>query len=277
MEELMILLCVSALFAREVPEDSILNSSDRSWTIEPTWELGSLAVLQNNIQLGKDGTAFDYVADGGEDNLFAYQRFETNFRYKERHSFVFLYQPLTLETTQEASTDLKFDLVTFSEGTPMEYKYGFDYTRATYMYDVTSSMDSEISFGVGLQMRNATLDFRSADGTLADSNRDIGPVPLVTSRGRFGIDAQRWWGYDMAGAYAPIKYLNGDVSDVVGALLDASVRGGFVFSKGTDVFINLRYVGGGAEGTESEPIDGKDGFVENWIQVVSLSLGVSVY
>jgi hypothetical protein len=81
----------------------------------------------------------------------------------------------------------------------------------------------------------------------------------------------------MSGAYAPIKYLNGDVSDVVGALLDASVRGGFVFSKGTDVFINLRYVGGGAEGTESEPIDGKDGYVANWIQLLALSIGVSVY
>ena len=52
----------------------------------------------------------------------------------------------------------------------------------------------------------------------------------------------------MSGAYAPIKYLNGDVSDVVGALLDASVRGGFHLSNDVDVFINLRYVGGGAEG-----------------------------
>ena len=273
----MLLLCFSTLFAREVPEDSILNAADREWTIEPTWEIGSLAVLQNTIQLGKEGTDFDYLDDGGEDNLFAYQRFEINFRKNERHSFIFLYQPLNLNTTQEASSELRFDNVIFPEGTPMEYRYGFDFTRATYMYDITKSTDKEISFGVGLQIRNATLDFRSADGTLADSNRDIGPVPLLTSRGRFGIDSQRWWGYDMAGAYAPIKYLNGDVSDVVGALLDASVRGGFTFNKGTDVFINLRYVGGGAEGTESEPIDGKDGFVANWIQLVALSIGVSVY
>jgi hypothetical protein len=273
----MILLCMSTLLAREVPEDSILNNRERSWTIEPTWEIGSLGVIQNFIQLGKTGTEFDYVADGGEDNLFAYQRFEMNFRHKERHSFILIFQPLNLETTQEASTDLTFDLVTFPQGMPMEYRYGFDYTRATYLYDVTSSMDTEISFGVGLQVRNAILDFRSADGTLANSNRDIGPVPLLTSRGRFGIDAQRWWGYDLAGAYAPIKYLNGDVSDVVGALLDASVRGGFEFSKGTDVFLNLRYVGGGAEGTESEPIDGKDGFVANWIQLVALSIGVALY
>lgn len=273
----MFILCVSQLLAKEVPTDSVLNSPDRDWTIELTYELGSLAVLQNDIQLGTEGTKFDYVKDGGQDNLFAYQRFETNFRMKERHSFVFLYQPLDVRTTQEASTDLQFDLVTFPKTTPMEYRYGFDFTRATYMYDTTKSTDSEVSFGVGLQIRNATLDFRSADGSLADSNRDIGPVPLLCSRGRFGIDAQRWWGYDVSGAYAPIKYLNGDVSDVVGALLDASIRGGFSFSKGTDVFINLRYIGGGAEGTESEPIDDKDGFVANWIQLMSLSIGVSVF
>ena len=273
----MMFVFVTQVFAKEVPQDSILNSNDRDWTIELTYELGSLAVLQNDIQLGKEGTEFDYVKEGGEDNLFAYQRFETNFRFKERHSFLFLYQPLDLRTTQEASTDLRFDLITFPKFTPMNYRYGFDFTRATYMYDITSNTDSEVSFGVGLQIRNATLDFRSADGDLSDSNRDIGPVPLVTSRGRFGIDAQRWWGYDVSGAYAPIKYLNGDVSDVVGALLDASVRGGFSFSKGTDVFINLRYIGGGAEGTESEPIDGKDGFVANWIQLLALSIGVSVY
>ena len=273
----MLVLCIPILFARDVPDDSILNSAGKKWTIEPTWEIGSLAVLQNDIKLGKEGSDFDYLDDGGEDNLFAYQRFELNFRKNERHSFIFLYQPLNLITTQEASSELRFDNVTFPEGTPMEFRYGFDFTRTTYMYDVTKSTDKEISFGVGLQIRNATLDFRSADGTLADSNRDIGPVPLLTSRGRFGIDSQRWWGYDLAGAYAPIKYLNGDVSDVVGALLDASVRGGFSFNKGTDVFLNLRYVGGGAEGTESDPIDGKDGFVANWIQLLALSIGVSIY
>ena len=52
------------------------------------------------------------------------------------------------------------------------------------------------------------------------------------------------------------------------------VRGGFHFSNDIDVFINLRYVCGGAEGTEAEPIDGKDGFVANWIHLGALSIGV---
>ena len=261
-------------FAQPDSKGSILNHPDRKWHVIPTYELGSLAVFQNKIQLGKNGTIFDYVDDGGQDNLFAYQRFEVNFLYNKRHSFLFLYQPLDLRTTQEASSDLTFDLIDFPNGTPMEYRYGFDFTRATYMYDLRTEEDRELSVGVGLQIRNATLEFRSADGTLQDSNRDIGPVPLLTVRGSFPIDDQRYWEFDMAGAYAPIKYLNGDVSDVVGALLDASIRGGFRLSNDVDVFINLRYVGGGAEGTESEPIDGKDGFVLNWIHLGALSIGV---
>jgi len=273
----MFVLFLGAIFARDTPSDSILNNADNPWRIEPTWELGSLAVLGNSIQLGKDGTTFDYVEDGGQDNLFLYQRFEVNFRNKNTHSFLFLYQPLDIRTTQEASSDLRFDLTDFPQGTPMEYRYGFDFTRATYLYNISKDSENEVSFGVGLQIRNATLDFRSADGTLADSNRDIGPVPLLCSRGYFPIDQQRWWGYDISGAYAPIKYLNGDVSDVVGALLDTSLRGGFHFSKGTDIFLNLRYVGGGAEGTEAEPIDGKDGFVANWIHLLAFSIGVTAY
>jgi len=273
----MLFFMISSVFARDVPADSFLNHSDRPWRIEPSWEIGSLAVLGNRIQLGQAGTDFDYVADGGQDNLFTYQRFEINFRKNERHSFLFLYPPLDLRTTEEASTDLQFDVVEFPLGTPMEYRYGFDFTRATYIYDVIEDSNREISFGVGLQIRNATLDFRSADGLLADSNRDIGPVPLLCSRGYFPIDQQRWWAYDISGAYAPIKYLNGDVSDVVGALLDTSIRSGFHFSRGVDVFLNLRYVGGGAEGTEANPIDGKDGFVANWVHFLAFSIGTTVY
>ena len=108
---------------------------------------------------------------------------------------------------------------------------------------------------------------------LADSNRDIGPVPLLAARTRYNIDKQRWWGFDFAGAYAPIKYLNGDVSDVIGALLDTSLRTGIRLNRGVDSFVNLRYVGGGAEGTESSPNDNKDGFISNWVHFGSLSIG----
>ena len=40
-------------------------------------------------------------------------------------------------------------------------------------------------------------------------------------------------GFEADGAYAPIKYLNGDTSDVIGALLDASVRTGYYAKRGS--------------------------------------------
>ena len=261
-----------AATAAELPH-SYLNSPDREVRFEATWEIGSLAVFKHSIQAGKNGTVFDYVEDGGQDNLFPYQRFEVNFRVNNRHSFLLLYQPLNLLTKQEASTDLQFDLETFPQGTPMDYRYGFDYTRGTWLYDFVKSPGKTIAFGAALQLRNATLEFSSADGEIRNSNRDIGPVPLLASRGRFQIDKQRWWGFDFAGAYAPIKYINGSDSDVVGALLDTSVRTGIRLNRGVNTFVNLRYVGGGAEGTESNPIDGKDGFIANWVHLGAISIG----
>ena len=82
------------------------------------------------------------------------------------------------------------------------------------------------------------------------------------------------FGFDAAGSYAPIKYINGSDSDVVGAILDASVRGGLQLRNETDAFVNLRYIGGGAEGTDSTPDPGKDGYVANWLQLLSLSIGL---
>ena len=70
--------------------------------------------------------------------------------------------------------------------------------------------------------------------------------------------------------------MNGDVSDVVGALLDTSIKGGFYLNRGIDTFITLRYVGGGAEGTENDPDPDKDGFVSNWVHFAALSIGFLV-
>ena len=156
----------------------------------------------------------------------------------------------------------------------MLFRYGFDYYRGTYTYNIRSSEQGYLALGVAMQIRNATIDFRSQDGTLQNSNRDIGPVPLLAISGEKKTSDEMWFGFDAAGSYAPIKYINGSDSDVVGAILDASVRGGLQLRNETDAFVNLRYIGGGAEGTDSTPDPGKDGYVANWLQLLSLSIGL---
>ena len=273
-ETMLSLLLYSSIAHAENPTiQSQINSSDQNVRFEATWEIGSIGVFSHTYKSGSDATDFDFVEDGGQDNLFPFQRFEVNFLVKNRHNFLLLYQPLNLVTTQEASSDIQMNNVTFPAGTPMDYRYGFDFIRGTWNYDIKPSLDKELSFGGGIQMRNATIDFTSADGTIRNSNRNIGPVPVITSRGHFNLGKQRWWGFDFAGAFAPIKYINGSNSDVVGALVDTSLRTGIRLKNGVNTFINLRYISGGSEGTNSNPDEGKDGFSENWVHFGAVSVG----
>ena len=39
-------------------------------------------------------------------------------------------------------------------------------------------------------------------------------------------------------------------------------------------FFNLRYLGGGAVGTESNPNPPSDGYTKNWLHFITVSLGV---
>ena len=44
-----------------------------------------------------------------------------------------------------------------------------------------------------------------------------------------------------------------------------------------EVFVALRYVGGGAVGTDESPNQaGPDGYVDNWIHLVTISLGLAL-
>ena len=85
---------------------------------------------------------------------------------------------------------------------------------------LTIDPDRELAVGGSLQIRNATIDFTSADGTMRRTNRDIGPVPLIKFRIKHTFKTGWFIGGEIDGIYAPVKYLNGSNTDVVGALLD---------------------------------------------------------
>jgi hypothetical protein len=125
-------------------------------------------------------------------------------------------------------------------------------------------------------VRNAVIDFGSQDGTQFSSERDIGPVPLFKGRVRQPIGKHGFWGLEADGAYAPIKYINGSDTDVVGSLLDLSARTGFAVRPGVDAYLNLRYLTGGAEGTGKDTRPPGDGFTYNYLHFVALSLGFGV-
>ena len=82
--------------------------------------------------------------------FFQYQRFEMWFQ-KMVSIISVLLQPCDLRSTSEVFEDTQFDTVVFPKGTPMDYRYGFDYYRATYMYDWRESTSEQLSLGVGLR------------------------------------------------------------------------------------------------------------------------------
>jgi len=237
-------------------------------------ELGFLAVASHIVQLGIDGTRFDYRAEGGQDVLFPFFRFSTELKFKGRHSVVFLYQPLKLTGETVLSEDTTFDGVLFPAGTPLNSTYGFPFWRISYLYDFLRRPGDEVSIGVSLQIRNATITFTSADGTLRADRRDIGPVPALKFRGRWGFENGVWWGTEIDGIYAPVSGINGSDEEITGALLDASLRVGYDFTDRVAGFFNVRYLGGGAVGTESNPTPPSDGYTKNWLHFITVSLGV---
>ena len=92
---------------------------------------------------------------------------------------------------------------------------------------------------------------------------------------------EKWWqGVEVDGFYAPVSYLNGDDNDVVGAILDASYRIGRHLNSEAIAFLNLRYLGGGAEGISDDNLRQNqangfddDGFTANWLHTMSITLG----
>lgn len=242
-------------------------------------EIGALSVLSHIVQVGKQGSRIDYRKDAGQTNLYPYLRFEAGLLIKGKHQVEALYQPLDLVTRSAPVRPLNVDGVQFAAGQPMRFRYGFSFYRLSYFYKIALAKNASLSLGGAGQIRNATLEFESLDGSRMRARRDLGFVPLLGLRAHYAPTQKLWFGTEIVGFYAPIRYLNGGKSDVEGAIFDASLRMGMRASDKIHPYLNLRWVGGGGEGTSSKPKPiapplVSDGFTKNWLYLMSLSIGV---
>ena len=151
----------------------------RKIQLHPVAELGTLAPLAHEIRYGKDGSLFDYVEEGGQDNLFFFSRWSFDVELPKRHRLTFLYQPLNIETSVETERELQFNDNVVAQGTPLDTRYGFEFYRVSWARDILKDELSELSLGFSMQIRNATIDFDTANGEIRDTARDIGLVPLL--------------------------------------------------------------------------------------------------
>jgi hypothetical protein len=237
-------------------------------------ELGFVGVLGNKIQFSQNGTYINYVQDGAQDNLFPVSRLSLELSVNQKHYYTFLYQPLRLESTALLYRDLVIDNLTFPAGTGVNFLYDFPFFRFSYMKEVMPNNEKwDLQLGASLQLRNATISFESTDGTLFRSRRDVGPVPILKMRTRYTANAKTFTEFEADGFYAPVSYLNGSDDEVIGAILDASIRQGLRINNEVSAFLNLRYLGGGAVGQTDIDNDPGDGYTKNWLHFTTVTIG----
>ena len=270
-----------------VPEESIDGENERGtagpmsterprrYWLRLVAEAGFLAVLDHKIQFGSDGTYFDYVEDGGQNNLFFNARLGVELGLFRHHQIIFLYQPLTLESDAILDEELRVDGETFPQGSPVNFSYGFSFFRLSYLYDFFARRDLEVAIGLTLQIRNADITYSSGDGSLYRSEQDIGLVPALKLRVTWYHRSGFFLGTEIDGMYAPVSYLNGSDEEIVGAILDASVRAGITLPRNVQAFLNVRYLGGGAVGSNSDDTGPGDGYTRNWLHFLTVTLGVN--
>jgi len=260
----------------DTPSSSHSAPRFRPIELRASAELGYLASLSHHIRFGQDGTDFDYVGEGGQDTLFAVSRLSVDVSFHQRHTLVFMYQPLRLDTRVVLERDVTVYDQTYAAGTPMALRYDFPFYRASYLYNFARKPGRELELGLSLQLRNATIEFATLSGEALTSNRNVGPVPILKARWTEPFSHGLWMGAEADGFYAPISYLNGSDNEVIGAILDASVRGGISLPMRSRAFVNVRYLGGGSVGTSTGDDVQGDGFVENWLHFLTVTLGVSI-
>jgi hypothetical protein len=237
-------------------------------------EAGFISVLAHKIQLGENGTYFNYVKDGGQDVLFPSTRFSIELDLNKRNTFIILYQPLRLETQSLLRNDLVSNGITFPASTGINCLYNFPFYRFSYLRELTKNNGKfNIAIGGSLQIRNATISFESTDGSLYTDNRGIGPVPALKIRSTLKLNKCFYSEFEADGIYAPVSYLNGSDNEIVGAILDASLRLGAEVNVLTNMFLNIRYLGGGATGTDTGDVWPGDGYVKNWLNFLNVSAG----
>lgn len=245
------------------------------YRIRPQFEVGFIGVLSHKIQFGQDGTYLDLLRDGGQDNLYFTWRANLELEILRQHNVAFLYQPLQIDTSIQAKSDLRVDEAVFAQGTPLRIKYGFPFYRLSYLYDFFDDDRRELSIGASVQIRNTTITYESGDGQTLKSYRDIGVVPLIKVRGRYLFSSGWFLGTEIDAIYAPVSVLNGSDNEITGSLVDASLRAGVKLPYHSEVFLNLRYLGGGATG-QGDPEAFTDGSTRNWLHFLVVTLGATV-
>ena len=280
MKKIFISVVFALIISMSLSAQVSLNNPENSYELELSYELGAVKVLKNTLQVGENSTNFNFVTQGGEEILFPIERYSGNLSLGGRHNIVLLYQPLEIVTNVTFREEVTIDTTTFDKGEDLRVTYGFPFWRLSYLYDFVDNGKLELAAGVSLQLRNASIVFESlSDGSLS-VGQNLGPVPVIKARGTYRFDNGFFAGAEVDGFYATSAFFNGADFEFAGSILDASLRAGLELRDNTDAFLNLRFLGGHAEGVSeyedrfwSQSISD---YTANYLSSISLSLGFNL-
>ena len=281
-------LVIAMLVASLGFSQSLLNDGEGPLSVALVAETGFVKVLSHTIQIGENGTVFDYVDQGGQEILSPFNRLSAELGIGRRHTVTFLYQPLLLVTQSRFDADVTIDDVTFEAGQVVDLTYSFPFYRLSYLYDFAPVRGLELAAGLSLQLRNASISFASTDPATDVSeltiSQNLGPVPILKLRAEYRFQGGRvpgaFVGFEADGFYATSSFFNGAAYEFSGSIYDASLRAGFSPRSGVDVFINARGLGGGATGTRGRDrenwTESREAYTDNFLNTLSITLGARV-
>ena len=79
-------------------QSSWLETSDGNVKIKPYLQFGQLYIASHSFQWGDTGTEVDLVDEGGQGNLFSYQRLGASLQFINGFELSSFFQPLYLPT-----------------------------------------------------------------------------------------------------------------------------------------------------------------------------------
>ncbi|MDT3359507.1 MAG: hypothetical protein LIR47_09175, partial [Spirochaetota bacterium] len=185
-------------------------------------EQGTIALVHHTYQNGTGGTDFDFIKQGGQNNLYPFSRYTVGATIEENHRLWFTYQPLELNTTVNFPSAVTIGGKSFSG--PMELTYSFPFYRMTYTYDLLGNYDNAyLGVGLALQIRNASIQFKKVDGSDSFISQNVGLVPALAIYSEYVFPFGLTLSADIAGSYASSAIINGADFEFEGSILDASL------------------------------------------------------
>lgn len=204
------------------------------------FEVGPTYLFQNDGRYGVGGTLYSAAEVGQQRNLAVALRLAVEAR-RGRHTLIATWAPLDLTTRTTLGRDLTFRGTVFANGSVLDHRYLFEGYRLSYLFGLVQGSRFSFSVGASVQVRNASVEFRTVDATPAifSVERDIGVVGAIKLRARFDAG--------LVYAQADVDFFNTFGLGLPAGIHDVALTLGVPLFPGLDVLLRLRLVGGGAD------------------------------